>query len=568
MIPTETTPRFEEFVYERPDLDQLEVDFSTQLAAFNEATSFPDQEATLQAIYRLRSHFETMYNIGQIRHTMDTRDAFYEAENNFFDENLPRFEQLKSNFYRALLAAKFREDLEEKYGQQLFDIAELSLRTFSPEIMPDLQKENQLISAYNKLKAKAQIEFQGETYNLSSILVKEMDADRDLRQAASEARWAWMAENSTELDRLFDELVAVRTKMARTLGFDSFVAMGYARMLRTDYSASDVARFRDQVAQHIVPIANRLYDRQRQRLAIEELRYYDEKYSFPEGNPTPRGNAEWIIEQAAGMYAELSPETDTFFQYMREHQLMDLVARDGKSTGGYCTFIPQYRAPFIFSNFNGTSGDIDVLTHEAGHAFQVYSSRDIAISEYNWPTYEACEIHSMSMEFFTWPWMKNFFLEDVERYRFAHLNAAINFLPYGVAVDEFQHYVYENSEASPAERNAAWSRIEEKYLPHRRYVGNTYLEGGGFWQRQTHIYAMPFYYIDYTLAQICAFQFWRRDQEDHQDAWADYVELCKAGGSRSFLNLVELANLESPFAPGCVEHVSSFVAKWLEEQAF
>jgi M3 family oligoendopeptidase len=263
------------------------------------------------------------------------------------------------------------------------------------------------------------------------------------------------------------------------------------------------------------------------------------------------------------MYHELSPDTDVFFSHMQSANLMDLVNRDGKATGGYCTYISKYEAPYIFSNFNGTSGDIDVLTHEAGHAFQVWSSRQFLFEEYHWPTADAAEIHSMSMEFFTWPWMHLFFGDQTNKYHFMHLAGAIQFLPYGVAVDEFQHMVYEKPEMSPSERNAAWRSLEKAYLPHRDYAGNEHLEAGRFWHKQSHIFNSPFYYIDYTLAQICAFQFWVKDRQNHQNAWADYLRLCQAGGSHSFLDLVKLANLKSPFEDGCVQSVVNEIQDYL-----
>lgn len=544
-------------------MTRLKADFALSLQAFRQAVSLDEARMAFDRIYELRAGFQTAYNIAYIRHSGDTRDSFYEAENNFFDEQLPLFEELKTDFYRNLLESRWRPDLETIYGEQLFAIAACSLRTFHPDIIEDLQEENRLSSSYNKLKATAQVEFEGKTYNLSSIQPLEEHTDRSKRAAAAKAKWDWLASQQDEMERIFDNLVKVRHRIARKLGFENFIELGYARMLRTDYNAADVAYYREQIRQHIVPLALRLYKQQAERLGLEQLNYYDEAMLFPKGNPQPKGQPEWIVERAAEMYAELSPETDTFFRFMQERQLMDLVSRDGKSTGGYCTYVPGHRAPYIFSNFNGTSGDIDVLTHEAGHAFQVYSSRDLSIAEYNWPTYEACEIHSMSMEFFTWPWMAKFFQESVDHYRFGHLSGAIYFLPYGVAVDEFQHYVYAYPEASPADRNQAWREIEAKYLPQRQYEGHPYLEAGGFWQKQTHIFAMPFYYIDYTLAQICAFQFWSKDQEDHTAAWSDYVRLCQAGGSASFLNLVKLAGLASPFAPGCVEELSQKVGDWL-----
>ncbi len=384
-----------------------------------------------------------------------------------------------------------------------------------------------------------------------------------MRKRASEAKFGFLAENEEELDRIYDELVKVRTEIAHELGYKNFVELGYNRMMRTDYNAEMVENFRGQVKDFIVPIATKLKARQQERIGVEQLKYYDEGFNYQTGNATPKGSPEWIIENGQKMYEDLSKETGEFFKYMQETNLMDLVAKKGKAGGGYCTFIQKYKAPFIFSNFNGTSGDIDVLTHEAGHAFQVYSSRNFEIPEYNWPTYEACEIHSMSMEFFTWPWMDLFFKEDTDKYKFSHLSDALLFLPYGVSVDEFQHWVYENPTASAEERKLKWREIEKKYLPHKDYDGNDYLENGGFWQRQGHIYNSPFYYIDYTLAQICAFQFWKRSRENHEEAWADYVNLCKLGGSMSFTKLVDAANLISPFKEGCVESVVGEIEAWL-----
>lgn len=335
-------------------------------------------------------------------------------------------------------------------------------------------------------------------------------------------------------------------------------------MQRSDYNSDDVGKFRDLVKKYIVPLSSRLRERQAKRLGLSQLEHYDLSYNFKSGNATPKGDAEFILEQGKKMYEELSPETAEFFNFMVDKQLLDLVNKKGKAGGGYCTFLANEKAPFIFSNFNGTSHDIDVLTHEAGHAFQVYQSRNFAIPEYNWPTSEACEIHSMSMEFLTWPWMESFFKEDADKYKFSHLSRSILFLPYGVSVDEFQHFVYENPNATPAERHAAWKEIESKYLPDWSFDSSPFLQKGAFWQKQAHIYEMPFYYIDYTLAQICAFQFWKKSIDERETALSDYMRLCKAGGSKSFLELVEYANLESPFEEKSFNKVIGNVEEYLE----
>lgn len=562
---TSTLIRFQDFEYQRPDIAALSAEFNQLLDDFEQAGSAEDQMFCFDAINRLRGEFLSMYNISHIRHTINTRDAFYEEENNFFNQEFPSFESLNSKFHEKILTARFREELEAKWGPQLFRIAELNKKTISSAILEDLQEENRLSSEYMKLKARAQIQLNGETYNLSSIHLLETNPDRETRRQASIAKWNFFAENQETIESIYDQLVKKRHQIAVKLGYKNFVQLGYDRLKRSDYNAEKVAIFRDAIAKYMVPLAQELYQRQRKRLQLDQLKYYDIDFRFCSGNPTPKGNTEWIVEQASKMYSELSPETDQFFEFMRSSQLMDLENKDGKAPVGYATFIEKYNAPYIFSNFNGTSGDIDVLTHECGHAFQVYSSRHIKLDEYKWPTYEACEIHSMSMEFFAWPWMPLFFEKDSDKYKFNHLASNVAFLAYGVSIDEFQHIVYENPDATPAERNGFWKAIEKKYMPHCNYEDNAFLQQGGFWQRQSHLFNSPFYYIDYALAMICAMQYWKKDRKNHQEAWDAYLGLCKAGGSQSFLELTELGGVISPFEPGVVESLAKEVKDWLDQ---
>lgn len=557
--------KFDSFVYQRPDTDQFKQAFTEQLSVFKAATDLDGQLNAIEAINQLRSDFDSMYSLASVRHSIDTTDPFYEEENAFFDTHYPTLAEYINDYFRALLNASNRDELEQHLGKQLFAIAELRLKTFDPSIISLLQEENKLDSQYRKIKAQAIVKFEGEEYNLSSIAPLELSEDRDLRRRASEAKWGFYAEQAPKMEDIYDQMVKLRHKMATTLGYNNYIELGYARMLRSDYNADMVANFRRQVKEHIVPIASQLLKRQSKRLGLDHLKYYDEGFKFPSGNPKPKGSPQWMEDQAGRMYHELSPETDHFFSFMRDKELMDLVAKDGKQTGGYCTFLNKFHSPFIFSNFNGTSHDITVLTHEAGHAFQAYSSsQHVKVYDYIWPTYEACEIHSMSMELFTWPWMELFFKEDTEKFKFSHLAGAILFLPYGVAVDEFQHEVYQHPEMTPTERNEVWKRIEAQYLPTRDYDGNAHLKGGRFWQRQSHIFGMPFYYIDYVLAQICAFQFWQRSLEDKEGAWKDYVELCNTGGSRSFLDLLDIAQLQSPFEDGCLAKVVQPIQAYLD----
>ena len=556
--------KFSEYKYETPDLDRIKKEIGAYLEQFNDAKSVEEQIEIIGEINKIRSHFGTMYNIGSINYTIDTNNAFYEEAKNFFDQNAPVFTGIIHNFYKNLLNSKFLPEIKKHYGPLFIKTIELSLSTFSPEIIEDMKKENSLSTEYGKLIASAKIMFEGEERNLSGLGPFMLSTDREMRKKANEAKWKFFDENSKELDRIYDELVKLRNSMAVKLGYKNFIDLGYARLYRTDYGQEQVKIFRDAVHKYIVPITSKLRKRQAERLGLDKLMYYDAGLDFNSGNAVPKGSPEWIIDNAKKMYEDLSGETSEFFNFMLDRELMDLVNKKGKESGGYCTFIEDYKSPFIFSNFNGTADDVTVLTHEAGHAFQAYCSRNIEVPEYQSPTMEACEIHSMSMELITWPWMDLFFKEDTDKFKFSAMATSLCFIPYGTAVDEFQHRVYENPEMTPAERKSTWSEIEKKYLPDLNYDSNEFLKSGGRWQHQRHIFEMPFYYIDYCLAQICAYQFWKKSTDDLSKTMEDYIKLCEAGGTQSFLNLLNVAKINSPFDEPSLKKSVSYVDEWLQ----
>ncbi len=554
---------FKDFPYTRPDMELIAVKAQELFKKMEAAKTKDDFLSTMKEFNEIRLHVDSMFQLVYIRHSIDTRDEFYEKETEYMDLNSPHFEELQTKFYRILLESPFKVAMDEKYGKHFTNLVELSIKTFKPEIIEDLQKENQLMSSYSKLVASANILFEGEERNLSGLIPFMEDENREIRKTASEAYFGFFKEHQNEFDDIFDQLVHVRDKMAKKLGYENYGLMAYDHLLRSEYGPKEVKAYRESIYQNVTPIASQLRERQRERLGLESLKYYDEPFSFTTGNAKPKGDPDWIIQHGKTMYKELSQETDEFFTFMNDKGLLDLVTKKGKEAGGYCTYIPEFESPFIFSNFNGTSGDIDVLTHEAGHAFQVYSSRGYDLPEYHFPTYEACEIHSMSMEFFAYPWMKKFFEDDTEKYKFSHLEGTLLFLPYGAAVDEFQHFVYENPDKTPEERRRQWREIEKKYLPSRDYDDNDYLEAGGFFFKQQHIFNSPFYYIDYTLAQVCALQYYIRSQENPEEAWRDYVHLCELGGSKPFLQLVDVAGLKNPFLEETIPSIMPIIEKEL-----
>lgn len=556
--------KFNDYKYERPEMKEVKDKALDILKAMENAQSKESFLKNMDEFIQLRLHVESMFQLVSIRHSIDTRDEFYDKESDYVDMAMPQLQDLVTSFYHVILDTPYRGDVEDKYGKHLLNLAELSVKAFKPEIIEDMQEENKLSSEYSKLVASASIQFEGEERNLSGLIPFMENPDRAVRKAAYEAYSGFFRDHEKEFDRIYDELVKVRHKMAKKLGYENYVQMSYDGLLRTEYGPEEVKTYREAILKHIVPLVVKLRERQARRLGLDELKYYDEAIEFTTGNATPKGSPEWIIDNGKKMYEELSAETKEFFDFMVEHELLDLVTKKGKQAGGYCTYIPDFKSPFIFSNFNGTSGDIDVLTHEAGHAFQVFSSRQYEVPEYSFPTYEACEIHSMSMEFFTWPWMENFFKEETEKYKFSHLQGTLLFLPYGVTVDEFQHFVYENPEATPEERKRQWREIEKKYLPLKNYEDNDFYNRGGFWFKQLHIFTSPFYYIDYTLAQVCALQYFIRSRNEGKKAWDDYVALCKEGGSKPFLELVDLAGLKNPFLPETIPSILPEIESYLD----
>lgn len=558
--------KFADYAYARPDYEVYKEKGRHLIQQLKDAENAEGAIEAVNGMTALIADADTQANIASIRHTIDTTDAFYDKEDEYWNEYSPLYTELNTEYYKAVLDSPYQEALAEVLPSTFLKMAEFQLKSFSPEVIGLLQKENELASKYTKLVAGAKVEYDGKSLTLPQVGPYLESRDRDVRKSASLASWSFFEEHEAEFDEIYDEMVRVRTKIAHTLGFKDFVELSYVRMMRFDYDRDMVQTYRENVLKDVVPAATRLYERQAKRINMEDMQYYDLPLNFLDGNATPKDTPDVIVENGKKMYHELSPETGEFIDFMVDHDLLDLLSKDGKASGGYCTYIPDYSSPFIFANFNGTSADIDVLTHEAGHAFQVYESRWIEQTEVVFPTYESCEIHSMSMEFFTYPWMDLFFKEETEKYKFSHLSSALQFLPYGVLVDHFQHEVYEHPEMSPEERKATWRKLEKMYTPHKDYAENDFLEKGTFWYRQGHIFQSPFYYIDYTLAQVCAFQFWKRAiVEKDPTAWADYLAICKVGGTKSFLEIVEKANLSSPFKEGALTDIIQTIEQELNK---
>jgi M3 family oligoendopeptidase len=556
---------YNELHYERIDVEKSKHLFNNLISDFKNAESAEKQIKTIKKVDNFSRDYMTYEAMASLNFSRDVNDVDAKKEKDFYDSISTDIREVFDKFDKVLNKSKHKEKIIKEYGKTLFDEIEINLKTFNPKIKDLLKKEINLKNKYTKITAGAKITYEGKEHNLAGLEPFHSSRDRNVRKKSYEARFNWFKSNEGELDEIYDKLVKLRHKIAISLGYDNFIELGYYRMGRSDYGPEEVSNFRKQIVKYVVPIVSKLQEQKKNILGLDKLYFYDIYQNFKDGDPKPKGTPDRLVKVAQEMYHELSPETGEFFDKMVNEELMDLVNREGKRPGGFCTSFPKYNRPYIFSNFNGTDHDITVLTHEAGHAFQNYSSRHLPLVNYHWPTMEAAEIHSMSMEFFTWPWMNNFFKEDTEKFKYKHISASLSFLPYGACVDHFQHWVYDNPEASPKERKEKWLELESIYMPYRDYDEMIFAKDGGIWQGQLHIYQMPFYYIDYTLAQTCAFQFWIKNEKDNRSAWNNYLDLCRAGGSLSFVNLIKLAKLNSPFEDGCLEDVVKHVYKWLED---
>ena len=547
--------KFCDMPYERVDFEKAKEELLGLMKEFQEAKSGEEQFEIHRKYYKLADRVSTQMTIASIRHDSNTVDEFYDEEKKYYDEQGPIYQNLILAYEKLLYDSPYRAYLEEKIGPVAFKNMEIAQKAMDEKLIPLMQEENALRQQYSKLIAGAKIDFDGKELNLSLLRPYLESPDRDIRNAAWQKQTEFFLENEAELDEIYDKRVKNRTAQAKEMGYENFVELGYYRMSRNCYGKEQVEAFRKQIKEVFVPFAEKLHDRRRQRLGLEKLSYIDNGVYFKNGNPTPTGAPEEILQSGQKMYSELSPETKEFFDFMMENELFDVWGRKNKRAGGYMTYLPDYNAPFIFANFNGTAGDVDVITHECGHAFQGYLSGKDEIREHSDIGMETAEIHSMSMEFFAEKWTELFFGDRAQDYIDMHLEDSAAFIPYGCMVDEFQHIVYENPEMTPAQRKEAWSKLEKVYKPHLDYGDNPFFGKGGFWQKQTHIYGMPFYYIDYCLAQICALQFKVKMDEDFGKAWKAYLKLCKLSASDFYTNMLKEVGLDVPFEEGCVKNI-------------
>ena len=559
--------KFKDIQYTRPDCEAFQKLAEDNAEKIKNAVSYREAKKIFLEFDKAESEFFDMGNIAYIRHTIDTSDEFYDKENEFLNEKTPELMPSLLAFSNAVYDSRFKPDFVAEFGEQMFAEIELRRKSFSEKNIPLLQKEARLCNEYEKIIASADILFDGKHLNLYGIMSYFENPDRNVRHDAYKAYSKFYESNEENFERIWDELIKVRTEMGKNLGFENYIPLGYMNQGRTDYDEKDVAAFREQVREELVPFCAKLYEAQAKRIGVDKVKAYDEAYLFNDGNAVPVGDDDFLIEQAREMYHDMSKETGEFVDFMLGHDLLDVKNKPKKASTGYMTGLNSIKAPFVFSCFNHTTGDVQVLTHEFGHAFAGYMAmRNQPVSTYYSESTDIAEIHSMSMEQFAYPYAEKFFGDKADKFRFSHLQEALTFVPFGVAVDEYQHIVYANPELTPKQRTAEWKKLEEKYMPWREYDDIDFFAKGGWWYHKIHIFLYPFYYINYTLTTMGAMEFKKKMHEDKESAWKDYLNLCKVGGSLGYKETLKYANLSLPFEKGSVKRAVSYAEDILLSQ--
>lgn len=559
--------KFKDIQYTRPDCEAFQKLAEDNAEKIKNAVSYSEAKKIFLEFDKAESEFFDMENIAYIRHTIDTSDEFYDKENEFLNEKTPELMPSLLAFSNAVYDSRFKPDFVAEFGEQMFAEIELRRKSFSEKNIPLLQKEARLCNEYEKIIASADILFDGKHLNLYGIMSYFENPDRNVRHDAYKAYSKFYESNEENFERIWDELIKVRTQMGKNLGFENYIPLGYMNQGRTDYDEKDVAAFREQVREELVPFCAKLYEAQAKRIGVDKVKAYDEAYLFNDGNAVPVGDDDFLIEQAREMYHDMSKETGEFVDFMLGHDLLDVKNKPKKASTGYMTGLNSIKAPFVFSCFNHTTGDVQVLTHEFGHAFAGYMAmRNQPVSTYYSESTDIAEIHSMSMEQFAYPYAEKFFGDKADKFRFSHLQEALTFVPFGVAVDEYQHIVYANPELTPKQRTAEWKKLEEKYMPWREYDDIDFFAKGGWWYHKIHIFLYPFYYINYTLTTMGAMEFKKKMHEDKESAWKDYLNLCKVGGSLGYKETLKYANLSLPFEKGSVKRAVSYAEDILLSQ--
>lgn len=504
--------------------------------------------------------------------TENTTDKDAEARFELFvDQILPQAKRAEQALKQKLLA--FGETLPIDDTAQMMKRFQAEAAIFRDENVPLLSELIKLANEYDKMIGAMAIEWDGESITMPQANQKLQDPNRDTRERAWRLIMARYAQDREALDELYIKMLRLRRQVARNAGFDSFRAYQWQDLNRFDYTPEDCFTFHDAIEHEVVPVARKYYAELQKALNLDTLRPWDTKVD-PSGQPLkPFSDAAELEEVSHHIFQQVDPVLAQHFAVMRESHL-DLASRPNKAPGGYCNSFPASKKPYIFMNAVGTHNDVTTLLHEGGHAFHfMESSAQPLVWNHNGPM-EFCEVASMAMELLSAPYLTKeqggFYNESDMRRAYTQklLDTPIFFLPYMAVVDAFQHWVYADApeEVTAADLDAKWSELWDRFMVGIDYSGLQDEKESG-WHRKLHIFTVPFYYIEYGLAQIGALQVWRNAMKDQAQAVADYRTALALGDTRPLPDLFRAAGATFAFDRQVVGELMGLVNQQLEQLA-
>lgn len=559
---------FKELTYVRPDEKAVLEGIDIETRYLHKASCWEEAKAAFERFHEKMEAFHSMCQIADIRFTQDVRDPFYQKENEYLGMLAPKAEEAAHKFYEALLACPYKTQIDKTYGPMLLKKLRYQAAGGGKEVTALRQEENQLIAQFQAISGTSRIPFMGKVLPAEQLYLYKGDQDRAVRREAYRAEGAYFEQYSSQLEEIFDALVKNRNAQAKALGFRDYSELSLIFMNRMGYGLEEIAQYREQVKKYWVPAVKEIKKLQQKRLGLADWKGYDNLLYFADYNPTPKGDSEAMKRACREMFHDLSDETGEFFDFLIERDMFDLDSREGKAPGGYCGSVDSMKSPFIFSNFNGTTRDIDVLIHESGHAFAAYEAyKNKIVAECREASAEVCEIHSTAMEMLTMPYHQLFFKDDVDRYDLFLMERTLTYLPGGCSGDEFLTIVYQNPDMTATKRHQLWKRLRQEYEPHFSDFDDLPLYGQGKeWLIEPQLFLCPFYLVDYGLARNVSLQLFLLQQTKPKKAWEKYLKFVSFGGTKTYLEAVHEIGLEIPFEGEAIRHVIEPMLAWVKKQ--
>ena len=489
--------------------------------------------------------------------TCDTESE--EKKESFLDfmSNIrPKLSEFSDALNRRIVNHSSVDDLPSRYDLMLRGMR-TDVEIFRKENIPLGVRQTELVTEAQTINGAMTVEFEGQEMTFPQMSKYLESNDRSQRQAAWMAMSSRRMEDSERLSEIFDELITIRHQMATNAGFESYTQYMFRAMHRFDYTIEDCLEFHDSVESVCMPILKKINEERCDGLGIGGLSPWDvnEKGgSGPDihgrGPLKPFETVDEMVEKLSVMFHEISSDLGGKFDKLIEMDTLDLETRKGKAPGGYQYYLEKSRVPFIFMNAAGLQGDLETMIHEAGHAFHsLYCGHLELIDERDYPI-EFAEVASMSMELLTQPWWDKFYeSEEADRARRAHLEGVVFLLPWIATIDSFQHWIYANPGHSKEERAEVWLSIRDKFGSDMDWTGHTDFRELS-WQQQGHLFGVPFYYIEYGIAQLGSLQLWKTQMGDPQKALDDYANAMSLGNTRTLPELFSAADLELGFNEG------------------